>query len=587
MNPNFRTRIAITACAVSAVATVLFLNYRWSLEHELDLIASNYNSLLHGSLHVVEAYLQHPGTEVDPAFRTQLIQELSNHPHISKAHISNNDGLILHSTVATEIGSRWIQNDVDILSLRPVADSSRFQTFQYSDSIQVALQRLCTESTSAPCEMLYLEADSSHFLQQARRDLFGNMLAFGLATILCVVAILYMLQRRIFLPVRRTIANLDEFAKGDHNLRCSPSGTWELRSLVFSVNKLFDHIQLSEKSLLEKQTMYAALLETMGDGLITLQPDGNIVSVNGAAERLLGFKRRELSGTNISKVFAELELETTEKFSLQQYIEKNSSEKTDSHWEVSMRCKDGTTIPVRMSIRNMIIDNKETYICVMGSISDIKKMEKELLELNKQLSHTNEQLEKSVITDSLTGLFNRRHFDTTFGKELARTTRQDSALSLLIVDIDFFKQYNDRYGHLLGDDCLSRVGEAMTQLFQRGGDLPARYGGEEFAVVLPGCDEMELQERAETLRTSIESLGMPHAGSKVSDVVTVSIGAITYKPSAGGVVAPNPRELFREADRALYKAKANGRNRVEFAGLYQSLHIPGHTRPLTKPSVSR
>ncbi len=587
MNPNFRTRIAITACAVSAVATVLFLNYRWSLQHELDLIASNYNSLLHGSLHVVEAYLGQPGLEIDLAFRAQIIQELSSHPHISKVHISNSDGLILHSTVATEIGSNWIQNDSEIRNLRPVADSSRFQTFQNSDSIHVALQRLCTESMSVPCEMLYLEADSGYILQQARRDLLGNMFAFGLATVLCVIAILYMLQRRIFLPVRRTIANLDDFADGDHNLRCSPSGTWELRSLVHSVNKLFDHIQLNEKSLLEKQTMYAALLETMGDGLITLQPDGNIVSVNGAAERLLGFKRRELSGTNISKVFAELELDASEKFSLQKYVEENSSEKTDSHWEVSMRCKDGATIPVRMSIRNMIIDDKETYICVIGSIADIKKMEKELLELNRQLSHTNEQLEKSVITDSLTGLFNRRHFDTTFGKELARTTRQDSALSLLIVDIDFFKQYNDRYGHLLGDDCLSRVGEAMTQLFQRGGDLPARYGGEEFAVVLPGCDEIELQERAETLRTRIESLGMPHAGSKVSDVVTVSIGAITYKPSAGGVVAPNPRELFKEADRALYKAKANGRNRVEFAGLYQSLHIPGHTRPLTKPSISR
>ena len=230
---------------------------------------------------------------------------------------------------------------------------------------------------SVSCEMLYLEADSSHLMGNTRSSLIGNMLVFGLAAGLCVAAILFMLQRRIFLPLRRTITNLNKFAKGDHNLRCTASGTWELRALVHSVNKLFDHIQLNEKILLEKQTMYAALLETMGDGLITLQPDGTIESVNGAAERLLGYKRRDLAGSNITDIFTEQTSDPEKEFSLQNYIEKNSNDNTDSHWEVSMRCKDGTIEPVRMSIRNMIIDNNETFICVIGSIADIKKISSE------------------------------------------------------------------------------------------------------------------------------------------------------------------------------------------------------------------
>ena len=117
----------------------------------------------------------------------------------------------------------------------------------------------------------------------------------------------------------------------------------------------------------------------------------------------------------------------------------------------------------------------------------------------------------------------------------------------------------------------------MLNLFKRSGDLPARYGGEEFAIILPNCDALELQERAETLRAAIEGLAIPHADSKTMDVVTVSIGAVTFKPENAEVVSPKPKELFSQADKALYSAKGRGRNTVVFAGLFQPM-------PLTSPT---
>lgn len=573
MIPGISTRRAVIAGSVLMLVAILVVNTLWSWQREQSRLIENQNLLLHGTMQLAERGLALTDDAFEADFRRVLIQDIGGQTHISTAHIVNDAGLILQSTRTTDIGQNWTEAKGEPGRLGIVNDSSRFQTFLDSDSNLVGILRLCPLSTTSPtmpCETLYLETATGELLAAVKAELLTQLLIFSSVIALCIFTILAILDRRVFQPARQSIANLDEFAAGNHNLRCSPHGAWELRSLVDIVNKLFDTIQQGERKLLEKQTMYAALLETMGDGLITLQPNGNIESMNSAAERLLDYKRRELVGKKFNQLIADKTIAQSNDFSLQEYIDEHTAGNSDSHWEVWMRNKDGAEVPARISIRSMIIDDKSIYICVLSNIADIKEMEEELLQLNQQLSHTNEQLEQSVITDSLTGLYNRRHFDSTFSKELARATRQSTPLSLLIVDIDFFKQYNDRYGHLLGDDCLSRVGNCMNQLFKRSGDLPSRYGGEEFVVVLPGCDGLDLQERAETLRTAIEELRMPHAGSGVSDVVTVSIGSVTYRPMNNEVIAPKARELFKEADKALYRAKENGRNRVEFAGVFEA-----------------
>ena len=275
---------------------------------------------------------------------------------------------------------------------------------------------------------------------------------------------------------------------------------------------------------------------------------------------------------NSTSVVTNPEAADAKKF-LNEFIEQDGGSEGANDREVEVRTKNADVFPMRLSMSKMEIDRDIVFIGVLSDISRIKTMEKELRTLNKELSETNAQLEQTVITDALTGLYNRRHFDSMFTKELQRSTRQRTSLSLIVVDIDFFKQFNDRYGHALGDECLAKVSACMKNMFKRSGDLPARYGGEEFSIILPGCDGLELQERAETLRAGVYDLQIPHSSSRADEVVTISIGAVTYKPASKEVVAPKPRELFTEADKALYRAKASGRNRVVFAGQYQPIPI--------------
>jgi len=168
------------------------------------------------------------------------------------------------------------------------------------------------------------------------------------------------------------------------------------------------------------------------------------------------------------------------------------------------------------------------------------------------------ELRSQTFSDGLTGIANRRHFDVAMEKEVRRAKRGGSPLSLLMIDIDSFKAYNDHYGHQQGDDTLIKVAHALAAMLQRPADLIARYGGEEFAVILPELDGDQSMLLAEKMRLRIESLALPHVQAIGSDRVTVSIGASTHTGSELADIAV----LLGAADRALYSAKRAGRNRV-------------------------
>jgi diguanylate cyclase (GGDEF)-like protein/PAS domain S-box-containing protein len=174
-------------------------------------------------------------------------------------------------------------------------------------------------------------------------------------------------------------------------------------------------------------------------------------------------------------------------------------------------------------------------------------------------------LEQLATRDGLTGLANRRCFDDTLGAEWQRALRNQQPLSLLMVDVDNFKQYNDAYGHLGGDECLQRIASAVASEM-RANDLVARYGGEEFAVILPNQSLKGAAIVAERIRCRVEQLRLPNLGSQ-QHVVTVSIGAATALASP----ATDPSQLVATADSALYRAKHMGRNRISLPGADQAV----------------
>ena len=178
-------------------------------------------------------------------------------------------------------------------------------------------------------------------------------------------------------------------------------------------------------------------------------------------------------------------------------------------------------------------------------------------ELHQQLHIANKQLENLALIDQLTQVANRRCFDRTLSEEWNRLIREQRPLSLLLCDIDYFKQYNDTYGHTAGDICLQLVAQALRKGVQRPIDLVARYGGEEFAIILPHTNSKGAAKVAQKIHQAIQEMQVPHIGSAISKFLTISIGIATKIPSVETV----PLDLIEAADRALYQAKSNGRNR--------------------------
>lgn len=178
--------------------------------------------------------------------------------------------------------------------------------------------------------------------------------------------------------------------------------------------------------------------------------------------------------------------------------------------------------------------------------------------LRQELEAANQELQRLVSIDGLTQMANRRCLDEYLDQECKRASREQIPISLVLCDIDFFKNYNDNYGHQEGDHCLQEVAQAISKSTNRPADLVARYGGEEFVIVLPNTDAQGSVNVAIRATEVMRSLKLPHSYSKVAPYVTISCGVATLLPSQEF----EPTDLLKAADQALYKAKAEGRNCV-------------------------
>ena len=185
-----------------------------------------------------------------------------------------------------------------------------------------------------------------------------------------------------------------------------------------------------------------------------------------------------------------------------------------------------------------------------GKVDDV------IAEKTADLRDANARLEHLSLTDGLTGIANRRHLDLVLSRELRRAIRHNKQVALLLLDIDFFKRYNDSLGHVSGDKCLQLIAAEINDEFRRGGDLAARYGGEEFAIILPEISVSDVDRQAERVRVLIKNLNIEHPDSEISDWVTVSVGVTVLVKDEFKTM----EELMKDADAALYRAKSSGRN---------------------------
>lgn len=312
-----------------------------------------------------------------------------------------------------------------------------------------------------------------------------------------------------------------------------------------------------------------AILETAVDAIVCINSKGIVDSYNLAAEKMFGYSEDEIIGANISMLMPEPYASEHDDY-IRHYEKTGEKKVIGIGREVKAKRKDGSIFSVELAIGQAVLNGENIYTGFIRDITIRKEAEDELvahrdhlealvLERTHELFTANKKLECLAKLDSLTGLANRRHFDEMLKNEISRAARKNDPLSLLMCDIDYFKQYNDAYGHIAGDECLKKIGACFNVSFKRASESPSRYGGEEFAVILPDTESEEAMRLAEELRQAIAKLEIPHSDSKVSEHITISIGVATFNLDR----QTRPDELIRAADEALYRAKEAGRDRVE------------------------
>ena len=306
-----------------------------------------------------------------------------------------------------------------------------------------------------------------------------------------------------------------------------------------------------QEGLRSSEARFRLLAVSSRDAILLVNLEAKVLYASPAVTELLGWEPHEVLGLSYRQAFH------PEDISVGKTIFRAARQGREPGM-FQFRClrKDGTYLWMEASLRLYREPSAEEvpgFVIVMRDISLRKAAEEEL----QRAFHMVEAL---AAVDGLTGVANRRRFDEVLQTEWRRAQRDRNACSLLLMDLDHFKNYNDIYGHMAGDRCLRQAAEAINEVLQRPGDLLARYGGEEFAVILPDTSQDGAIEIAEQIRFVVEKLRVPHGGNPHS-VVTVSVGCATEMPESNSDVA----ELVQRADSALYKAKSLGRNRVEAA----------------------
>lgn len=289
----------------------------------------------------------------------------------------------------------------------------------------------------------------------------------------------------------------------------------------------------------------ASVFASTNEGIVVTDAQGTIQSVNEAFVRITGHGASDAVGNNMRIVKSDMQ-DTAFYAGMWESLRKTGSWK-GNFWN---RRKNGEIYPQETTINAISNDQGEIvqYCAIFRDVTEQHKLE--------------EMLRMLSTTDGLTGLANRRSLDETIGREWRRAQRADYPIALIMADIDDFKKFNDTYGHVEGDACLKQVGTVFKNAVRRAGDLAARYGGEELALLLPMITENDAMQIAERIRRHVEAMQIQHRNSETGGFVTLSLGVATVTPKQD----VSAEGLIMMADKALYQAKREGKNRVVSSG---------------------
>lgn len=304
----------------------------------------------------------------------------------------------------------------------------------------------------------------------------------------------------------------------------------------------------------------ARAVNLVNSGLIVLDAGQEIVLWNGWMVPRSGYAAARVRDRSLFDVFPELRGSRVESAVLAALTEETATTIPSSSGRAPFPLReagsfDGARIEQAVSVTPFSEGGERFCLVEIRDVSGTVDRERRLLD------HA-ESLRARSYVDGLTGIANRRHFDVALDRELRRAQRNGGALSLLLMDIDSFKAYNDHFGHQEGDACLTTVAQALAAMCKRPADVAARYGGEEFAAILPDTTAEQARAHANAIREHVASLNLPHAPAAVRPYVTLSIGVSAIEHGR----PIEPAQLIEAADKALYAAKRGGRDRVVVDG---------------------
>lgn len=302
-----------------------------------------------------------------------------------------------------------------------------------------------------------------------------------------------------------------------------------------------------EKALSPKNERFRFMFEHAGVGISLMDASGSLIYANPKLQQMFGYSESELLKMTFRDLSHPDDVPPNDGL-LKALV---SGEIDFYQLEKRYICKEGQSIWGKVT-SSLLVEDEQTPPLIIGMVIDIT--DQKILE--EQLKEANLALESISNTDSLTGLSNRRKIEHFFFEQWEEAISSQTPLSLILIDIDSFKRYNDYYGHVQGDECLKQVAGLLSNPLHEEQWLAGRYGGEEFLIVLPDCRPQKALLIAEELCQKVENKQLPHAASSVHSVVTISAGV------AGGVPNPSvkPEHFLRNADEALYVSKNGGRN---------------------------